>query len=361
MRRIKHITLLLIIYLHNFGQITDDVFTTVETQAEFPGGINAMMNYLRDNVVYPTKARERGIGGKCFIRFVVSKSGKIRDVTLLKGVPNCSECDEEAVRVVKSMPDWNPAKMKGEPVNCYFNLPFSFKIDERRLNDDAVSKSDLQTELMTAVEKSNSPKTSGIVYSDLEQKPRFVGGIEALENFIKTNLIYPSSARESLVGGTVQLKFVVTDKGSLYNIEVTKSSGIPEIDDEAIRIIKSMPSWIPGKFNNENVNSYHTIPIDFSLNEPYFICNVNNINTLHMEGFLKAKQKKYDEALISFKRCLESFPEDMDALYNIAIIHYIKKETKFACDNFHKVIDKTKDKNLLILKSSIIQKEKHCN
>jgi protein TonB len=49
---------------------------------------------------------------------------------MLKGVPGCADCDKEAIRVVESMPNWKPAKMTGRPVKCYFNLPFSFKIEE---------------------------------------------------------------------------------------------------------------------------------------------------------------------------------------------------------------------------------------
>lgn len=105
-----------------------EIFTIVEEQAEFPGGIPAMMKYIQQNVQYPAMAREAGISGKCFLKFVVSETGDISNVEVLKGVPGCPECDREAIRVVKSMPKWKPAKMTGRPVKCYFNLPFSFKI-----------------------------------------------------------------------------------------------------------------------------------------------------------------------------------------------------------------------------------------
>ena len=62
------------------------------------------------------------------VKFVVNESGDISNVEILKGVPGCNDCDKEAIRVVKSMPKWKPAKMTGRAVKCYFNLPFSFKI-----------------------------------------------------------------------------------------------------------------------------------------------------------------------------------------------------------------------------------------
>ncbi len=105
-----------------------EIFLVVEENAEFPGGIAAMGKYMRDNMQYPPMAREAGISGKCFLKFVVNETGEISNVEILKGVPGCSDCDKEAIRVVKSMPKWKPAKMTGRSVKCYFNLPFSFKI-----------------------------------------------------------------------------------------------------------------------------------------------------------------------------------------------------------------------------------------
>jgi len=110
------------------GEAAPEIFTIVEESAEFPGGTAAMMKYIQQNVQYPAMAREAGISGKCFLKFVVNETGSISDVQILKGVPGCPDCDKEAIRVVKSMPSWKPAKMTGRAVRCYFNLPINFKI-----------------------------------------------------------------------------------------------------------------------------------------------------------------------------------------------------------------------------------------
>lgn len=110
------------------GETAPEIFLVVEENAEFPGGFTAMMKYMQQNVQYPPMAREAGISGKCFLKFVVNETGEISNVEVLKGVPGCSDCDKEAIRVVKSMPKWKAAKMTGRAVKCYFNLPFSFKI-----------------------------------------------------------------------------------------------------------------------------------------------------------------------------------------------------------------------------------------
>lgn len=108
--------------------VAPEIFTIVEEQAEFPGGIAELGKFIQKNLQYPSMAREAGISGKCFLKFVVNENGDISNVEVLKGVSGCSDCDKEAVRVVKSMPKWKAAKMTGRAVKCYFNLPISFKI-----------------------------------------------------------------------------------------------------------------------------------------------------------------------------------------------------------------------------------------
>ncbi len=107
-----------------------EIFTIVEEQAEFPGGIAELGKFLKKNIEpnYPAMARENGISGKCFLKFVVNEDGSITNVEILKGVPGCQDCDKLAVQTVKNMPKWKPAKMTGKSVKCYFNLPINFKI-----------------------------------------------------------------------------------------------------------------------------------------------------------------------------------------------------------------------------------------
>ncbi|MBI3238270.1 MAG: TonB family protein [Flavobacteriia bacterium] len=106
----------------------DPVFEIPDEPAEFPGGHPAMMNYLGSNIRYPQVEAELGIGGKCFLQFIVSKKGDISDVKVMRGVPDCTDCDKEAVRVVKNMPLWRPGRVKGKAVNSYFNLPVKFEV-----------------------------------------------------------------------------------------------------------------------------------------------------------------------------------------------------------------------------------------
>lgn len=102
----------------------------VDEPARFPGGMEKLPPYLRDNLHYPEIAIQLGLEGKCYLKFVVSKVGDISDVTVVRGVEDCPECDKEAVRVVRSMPLWTPGKINGRPVKSEFNLPITFKLQK---------------------------------------------------------------------------------------------------------------------------------------------------------------------------------------------------------------------------------------
>lgn len=109
-------------------QQEEEILTFVAEEASFPGGQAEMMKYLSRNIKYPEVAIQAGIQGKVTLRFVVGKDGSIENVTVARGVPGCPECDREAIRVVKSMPKWKPAKNDGKVVKSYFNLPVTFKL-----------------------------------------------------------------------------------------------------------------------------------------------------------------------------------------------------------------------------------------
>ena len=106
----------------------ENVLDFADEQAEFPGGMDAMRVYLKKNLMYPIMARDAGIQGKCYIRFIVNADGSISDVKVLRGVTDCPECDQEALRVVKRMPNWAPGKVNGKAVRINYNLPIVFKL-----------------------------------------------------------------------------------------------------------------------------------------------------------------------------------------------------------------------------------------
>ncbi|MEN8225218.1 MAG: energy transducer TonB, partial [Bacteroidota bacterium] len=82
--------------------------------------------YLGNNIKYPVMAKESGIQGKVYVTFVVETDGSITDVKVLRGIGG--GCDEEAIRVVSTMPKWKPGKQRGKPVRVQYNLPVRFTL-----------------------------------------------------------------------------------------------------------------------------------------------------------------------------------------------------------------------------------------
>lgn len=108
--------------------VVEKPFVTVEQMPTFPGGETEMQRYIANNLKYPVVAQESGIQGRVTVRFVVSKTGAIEDVTVIRGID--PSCDKEAVRVVKSMPKWIPGKQNGLNVPVYFTLPIVFRLKQ---------------------------------------------------------------------------------------------------------------------------------------------------------------------------------------------------------------------------------------
>ncbi len=102
------------------------IFTVVEQEASFPGGVEELGKYLAKSIKYPQQARETGTKGRVTLTFVVEKDGSITDIKVLRDIG--SGCGEEAKRVVKEMPKWIPAKQRGKAVRQQFVLPVSFNL-----------------------------------------------------------------------------------------------------------------------------------------------------------------------------------------------------------------------------------------
>jgi len=102
------------------------VFDVVEQMPQFPGGPNALFEYLSKNIKYPVVAEENGIQGRVIVTFVVERDGSITDVKVAKSVD--PSLDKEARRVVKSMPHWIPGKQNGSAVRVKYTVPVTFRL-----------------------------------------------------------------------------------------------------------------------------------------------------------------------------------------------------------------------------------------
>ena len=118
--------------------------------------------------------------------------------------------------------------------------------------------------LMTAsAQKTIVSQSKQNVYDAVEQMPEFPGGMPAMMEFLQTNIKYPKDAIKQNVGGRVMVMFVVEPDGSLSNVRVARKV-FPSLDAEAVRVVKAMPKWKPGKEKGRAVRVNFTLPVVFS-------------------------------------------------------------------------------------------------
>lgn len=200
----------------------------------YSGGEVAMFKFINDRLVYPPSAREAGVEGRVVVRFVVSEKGDIRDVRILKSLH--PDCDSIAVNIVRSMPRWTPGQQRGKDAAIGYILPIAFRL----------SKDDIE----------------GKIYTLADSMPEFPGGMDSLFAFIRKNLRYPNL--DQCFQGRVVIRFVVTKEGKIKQPKIMKGV-VPEADEEALRVVRLMPDWIPGRRNGSAVNVYYMVPVSFKL------------------------------------------------------------------------------------------------
>jgi TonB family protein len=212
----------------------EPIFQAVENVPEFPGGQEGLMKFLSENTRYPVIAKDHGIQGRVIVRFVVSKTGEISNVEVLRGVD--PSLDREAVRVVESMPAWKPGTQRGKAVNVYFTIPIQFS-----LSDD--SKQDGQS--------GDAGKSDGEQGADgNKQSAEFPGGEKALSKYLIENIKYPVIAQEAGVQGLVSAVFSVDSKGKVTFVRFQEEVNAL-LGQEVRRVIEQMPDWTPATLNGE--------------------------------------------------------------------------------------------------------------
>ena len=236
----------------------DSIYQIVDEMPQYPGGEKAMMEYVAKNVKYPQEAKDKEIQGRVFVSFVVEKDGSVSTVKVLRGIGG--GCDEEAVRVVSSMPKWKPGIKDGKPVRVSYMMPLNFKLTEGQPAKPS-KKADANKPDM-------KPDKDG-VYQIVEEMPRFPGDEKALMEYLKSNLQMPEKykgddAEFRLAEYRTFIRFVVTEDGSISDVNlIKKTEGFKDLDDEALRVVKAMPKWEPGKMGGKPVKVYFHLPVVF--------------------------------------------------------------------------------------------------
>ena len=132
---------------------------------------------------------------------------------------------------------------------------------------DINTEDDKETEVVIAapVEAPVEEEEEEVVFVVVESMPEFPGGQQALFKYLSDNIKYPVIAQENGIQGRVICQFTVNKDGSIVDIEVVRSGGDPSLDKEAVRVIKTMPKWKPGKQRGKPVRVKFTVPVSFKL------------------------------------------------------------------------------------------------
>lgn len=219
-----------------------EVFMVVEDMPKFPAG--NIQQYVADNLRYPAAARENGIEGKVYVRFVIDTTGKAIAPEIIRGVS--PELDAEALRLIREMPAWKPGMQRGKPVRVSFTLPINFRLTPEKQENPAA-------------QAAAAPSSTG----DYEPARPASGD---LQDYLARNMRYPRKALKDKTQGYVHLFCTIDATGKLTQADVVVPVS-PELDAEALRLVKSVPEWIPATMNGKPMESTPSIRVDFTLDE----------------------------------------------------------------------------------------------
>lgn len=236
----------------------EPVFEVCEKMPQYPGGQEALFRFLSMNIKYPVEAAKAGATGRSIVTFIITSKGEVTNPRLIRSAGN-DLLDKEALRVVSSMPNWSPGIQKGKAVNVKFTIPISF-----RLNNDKGGNGTTKNE-SSAVTVTTYNDAQDEVFQVCEQMPLYPGGSDELMKYLTQNVQYPKEALEKGITGRSIISFIVNKDGSLGDVKVAKSAGNDLLDAEAIRVVKAMPKWTPGKQRGQVVRTQFTLPVVFSL------------------------------------------------------------------------------------------------
>ncbi len=201
--------------------------------AKYPGGYSEHYKYIYNNFIKVIQDRDTSFSGKLYLVFTVNKDGSTSDITVEKKV--APWIAEIGIQMVKNMPKWEPAVTDGE-----------------------ISKIQQTTPVNIRMKNDNSP------FVIVEQMPEFPGGTDKMMRYLSNTIRYPVEAQMKKVQGMVITSFIVGKDGAISDIEVVRGIG-NGCDDEAVRVIKNMPTWVPGKQGGQLVPVKFTLPIRFAL------------------------------------------------------------------------------------------------
>ena len=252
----------------------------IKPRPSFPGGYKALQEFIEKEKKYPDEALKKREAGTVYVVFTVDTLGNVVHPKVATSVS--PSLDREALRIVSKMPKWIPSREGGKNINMDFTLIIRFSAPPLPLDPEEhvirMICNDLPKELEPPVDPFK-------IYDVVDTMPSFQGD---LMTYLYNETRYPAIAEGTGAEGRAVVRFVVERDGSISHIKIVRSlvskSAIPIIDsmtaeyrlkaeahnkalqamdDEAVRVIKAMPKWKPGKQHGENVRVWYMLAISF--------------------------------------------------------------------------------------------------
>lgn len=228
----------------------DSIYDSSEydQEAEFPGGMRALIQYINENLIHPVKVLRENAAGRTAIRFIVEKDGSISTISVLKGISNCTECDVAAKKVIKDMPKWTPAykfkRTTTKPVHVVDDTTNTIRVAtpaDRGSNDVRVKNDEVQR--IDEVQK--IPVRS---YYQFPVSFRLINdvllpaGYDSLITFIEKNIVLSKEKRLLLENAKIAVKFEMDVSKAVSNVSLIQ--GIDKCikcNEEIVRVLKTIP------------------------------------------------------------------------------------------------------------------------
>lgn len=223
-------------------------------EAQFNGGgIEKFSEFVQGQFNY-SKVKK---AGRMIASFTVDVDGSLKNIKLVQMID--VDSGVELIRVLNKCPKWTPAKRGGKPISIEVNYPMAFNagLRENQVKEtkDSVVTSKEENQ-KGAASKTNSNEVSTL--DKVEAAPRYAGGLTSFYKYFSTNFRVPEVEGFK---GKITVSFIVETDGSLSDIKVIKDLGYGTTD-EAIRVLKASPKWIPGKQNGKPVRVAYSLPIN---------------------------------------------------------------------------------------------------
>ena len=240
---------------------SDKIVENPDIVPMFTGGSAEMHRFISNTLSYPADAAERNAQGLVVYTFVLEKDGSLSNFNIIHRADPL--LNEEALRILKNMPPWRPARHNGEIVRSETYVPMYFKLNKNvqystRTSSSATARANAKTH-QSILEYSE-------IYTIVDKMPGYEYGEKELANFISYNMRYPKEALQQGIEGRILCSFIVGKDGSISNIEVVSGSNAA-LNNEAIRVLGLMPKWTPGENKGEKENVKCLLPIDFTIDE----------------------------------------------------------------------------------------------